>query len=806
MLTSRCLLLLLALATGLGAGRAASLPDAEAKNLDAYNVVWTTPSKDSSESMPCGGHDVGLNVWVENGELLFYMSRSGTFDENNTMLKLGRVRIKLTPNPFAAGGTFHQELKLKEGYIEIQGTSGAASATVKLWVEVGRPVVHVDVQGGEPMNLESWYETWRTADHPLSYNERMQCLSFLRTDPALIPLRTHADTIEPGPAQVLWYHRNDNTDLVFDKDVELENLESVKDKLTNPLKDLTFGGVMTGDDLASAGTTTGTYLSIPFTAWGLKSRSAKTSQSVRLYFYTAQAPSVADWKGGISKIVHADVPDDVAWKKNLDWWSDFWNRSYIFINPGQTNPTDPGWMVGKNYQIFRYTLGCNAYGEYPSKFNGSLFTWDAKLLTGKNGTCQPTPDFRAWGGGSFTAQNQRLVYWPMLKSGDFDMMTPQFEFYVRPLHNAEVASQTYWGHGGAMFTEQISNFGLPVGDGYDMSYGHRGLGPRPTPPDIGTMKNGFLSELFDTVLEFCQMILDAQLYSGQDINRYLPLINSCVDFQDEHYRYENKLLTGQEVDANGHLVLYPSSGNETYKHARNPANVIAALHTVLTSLLALPSTYGTTADRARWQRILNELPPLPFRDKEGHHVIAPAESWDRMNNKNGGAYNQDFSQMYPVFPWHMYGVGKPDLQTAIDTWHFGADSSAQMGVNGWHQSAIFVADLGLTDEAKTMVVTKLTDAKKQRFPTFWGPNFDYTPDFNHAGSAMSALQEMLLQTNGDKIYLEPAWPKDWDVDFKLHAPGQTTVSGQIRGGMLENQKVDPASQANRVSFGPPPQP
>lgn len=39
--------------------------------LDAYNVVWTTPSKDSSESMPCGGGDTGLNVWVEGGDLLF---------------------------------------------------------------------------------------------------------------------------------------------------------------------------------------------------------------------------------------------------------------------------------------------------------------------------------------------------------------------------------------------------------------------------------------------------------------------------------------------------------------------------------------------------------------------------------------------------------------------------------------------------------------------------------------------------------------------------------------------------------------
>ena len=45
--------------------------------------------------MPCGGGDIGMNVWVEEGDVLFYLSRSGTFDENNCLLKQGRFRIRL---------------------------------------------------------------------------------------------------------------------------------------------------------------------------------------------------------------------------------------------------------------------------------------------------------------------------------------------------------------------------------------------------------------------------------------------------------------------------------------------------------------------------------------------------------------------------------------------------------------------------------------------------------------------------------------------------------------------------------------
>ena len=36
-----------------------------AKDYVPADYVWTTQSKNSSESMPCGGHDVGMNVWVE---------------------------------------------------------------------------------------------------------------------------------------------------------------------------------------------------------------------------------------------------------------------------------------------------------------------------------------------------------------------------------------------------------------------------------------------------------------------------------------------------------------------------------------------------------------------------------------------------------------------------------------------------------------------------------------------------------------------------------------------------------------------
>ena len=70
------------------------------------DVVWTTPSNDSTGSMPIGNGDIGANVWVaQNGDLVFYLSKTDAWSENARLLKLGKVRVALTPNPFT-GTTF----------------------------------------------------------------------------------------------------------------------------------------------------------------------------------------------------------------------------------------------------------------------------------------------------------------------------------------------------------------------------------------------------------------------------------------------------------------------------------------------------------------------------------------------------------------------------------------------------------------------------------------------------------------------------------------------------------------------------
>jgi len=749
---------------------------AQHPTLDTYNITWNSQSRNSSESMPCGGGDIGLNVWMENGELLCYLSRSGSFDENNTFLKAGRIRIKLTPNPFEAGSKFTQTLHLEEGYIDISGQKGKQRTDIRVWVDVHHPIAHIEVNSNEALNATATYESWRTANRQLAKAELVSCAGYKG---APVTVTAYRDSISFRDNAVLFSHRNKDDALIFNFTVQQQGLQSVQSQLWNPLQGLTSGGMIWGDNMQPAGTITGKYINTPYTGWQLQSIRPAKQHRVHVLLHTEQASSYEAWTNNLyqqQKSTHA--ADKTAFQQTKAWWQQYWNRSFIFI---ENDTASAEWQTGRNYQLFRYMLGCNAYSTYPTKFNGGLFTYDPVFVNAKYPF---SPDHRNWGGGTFTAQNQRLVYWPMLKNGDFDLMKPQFEFYLRILRNAEIRSQFYWGHSGACFTEQMENFGLPAASEYGWK--------RPPYADPGVEYNSWLEYEWDTVLEFCLMILDMERFSGADISRYLPLIESCLTFFDEHYQYLAKHRGSKALDGEGHLVLYPGSACETYKMTCNSATTVAGLHTLTSRMLELPAHYLPDSTRAQLQGLLKRIPPLSYRNIQGHTTIAPAKTWERINNV-------ETPQLYPVFPYGIFGIGKPGLDTARNTWLYDTTAIKHRSAIGWKQDNIFCARLGLTDTAASYTIEKLKNAAT-RFPAFWGPGFDWTPDHNQGGSGMIGLQEMLMQTDGRKIYLFPAWPRNWNVHFKLHAPYNTTVEGILRDGKITSLKVLPEERANDIEI------
>lgn len=695
------------------------------------DYVWTTQSQNSSGSMPCGGHDVGMNVWVENGDILFYVSKSGMLDENNTLLKAGRFRLNIKGQPFS-GTDFEQRLCLDDGAIYIKGKG----ISIRLWADVYQPKVFVEMNATHKADATLSYESWRYKDRPVTKAECQQG-SYKWNIPA--DCTTFADSIKAAKSSIDFWHTN-RSYTVFDYTVSREGLDAIKDELYNPIGGKTFGGSITMPGFRFTGTSTGTYASTDYKAWHYSATGIRQA-TVSIDLYTGETTSTA-------------LSAKKSKAQSTKWWHQFWQRSFITAE-------GEGAAMARNYELFRYMLGCNAYGEYPTKFNGSLFTFDPVYADPK---CPFTPDFRKWGGGTMTAQNQRLVYWPMLKSGDTDMMKAQFDTYLRMLPNATRRTKFYWNHDGASFSEQIENCGLPN----PTEYGKHKPGDDP-----GMDRNAWLEYQWDTALEFCSMIMQAHKYSGMDIAEYEPLIRQTLIFFDEHYQYVAKKLGVKPLNADGKLMLYPSSGCETYKMAYNPSSVIAALKTVAEQWIEYK---GDSLNN-----ILSRIPPIPLRTIEGDTCIAPAIVWARIQNI-------ETPQLYPVFPWRVYGMGRENLHIAQNTYLKDPHAVEMHSTKGWKQDNIWAACLGLTDEAFKLNKEKLADGP-YRFPAFWDPGYDWAPDCNKGGASMIGLQEMLLQEKPDGgLLLFPAWPKNINAKFRLKATGGRTVEAEIKNGtIIENE-------------------
>lgn len=740
-------------------------------NASVYDVKWNSQSANSSASMPVGGGDVGLNVWVENGELLFYISRSGSFDENNTLLKSGRIRVSFPDNKLKAN--FTQTLNLTKGTCTISGSESGLKSNILIWVDVFKPVIHVEIEHSKATTMKLAYETWRLEDRRTDKKENNQ--NSWKWAPKG-EVKVFKDNISFERSGVTFYHQN-KQQTVFDAVVAQQGLANIKSKLTNPISGLIFGGALYGEDLVTDGISEGKYVNTPYKAYHLKSKKASKKQEFLVALNTKQHQAPLSFKSELqTSAFNASKSAKADYKKTTNWWANFWDKSFITI-PQSADKT--AYQVAKNYNLFRYMLACNAYGKYPTKFNGGLFTVDPVFT---DSTYNFTPDFRNWGGGTHTAQNQRLVYWPMLKSGDADLMKPQFDFYAGMLKNAELRSQFYWNHKGASFTEQIENFGLPN----PAEYGWK----RPEGYDKGMQYNAWLEYEWDTILEFCQMILDARAYQNADIKDYIPLIKSSLSFFDEHYQYLARQRGAKALTAEGKLVLYPGSATETYKMAYNASSTVAGLKTVLTNFLALPDDLLSVDEKQNWSDMLTRVPEISYRTIDGETMISPAVVWERINNT-------ETPQLYPVFPWKIFGLEKPGLDTAINTYFFDADALKFRDSKGWKQDNIWAARLGLTSEATKYTFAKLKDSDR-RFPAFWGPGFDWTPDHNWGGSGMIGLQEMLLQDVDNKILLFPAWPKNIDVHFKLHAPKQTVVEAELKNGKVNIIKVTPESRRKDI--------
>jgi hypothetical protein len=720
------------------------------RTLEAFNVVWDSPGRDASGSMPIGNGVVGLNVWVEqDGDLLFYVARVDAWSECERLLKLGRVRVSFSPNPFVKGKPFRQSLLLREGRIAVTAGDPGREVDISLVVDAGRPDILLECHSAAPVEVTAAVESWRAEKRELTDPAELESAWVVRDAPAEVRKREaweSADVFGDDPRAVVWYHRNEHS--VVPLTLAHQGLAGIAGRFHDPLLQRTFGGRMTSPELRKTG---------PGTMSGKDLKRA----TIRIATHSAQTGTVSDWIGEIRKRTDSEGNPDAVRKETAAWWEAFWSRSWIFVD-GDPGPQS---LVTRSYILQRWMIACASRGSFPPKFNGSIFTVEPKFTEG-----QPfNADWRKWGG-CYWWQNTRLPYYPMLASGDFDLMSPLFDFYESVAPGCRARAGLYYRADGVYFPETMTTFG---------TYGNADYGWDRTGKEPSVVDNPWWRWAWQQSLELADLMLDYAAYSG-DVKflaeRALPMAGDALRYYDTRF--------GR--DGRGRLRISPAQALETYQRdVTNDMPSVAGLRTVCDALLSLPPGIGTPEDRAFWQRMSGSVPDLPNREIGGHPASSPAEKFlDKRSNV-------ETPELYGVFPFRTTGLGKPGFAPAVEAYRHRVDRSHV----GWTQDGLFAALLGLTDDAREDLVARSRNSNSAfRFPAMWGPNFDWLPDQDHGSNLMTLLQLMLIQCDGDRIRLLPAWPRKWNVSFKLHAPKRTTVECVFRNGAVERLVVNPDSR------------
>lgn len=435
---------------------------------------------------------------------------------------------------------------------------------------------------------------------------------------------------------------------------------------------------------------------------------------------------------------------------------------------GSDNPLKGSYIVSRGYALQRYVTACAGRGAYPIKFNGSIFTVEGFEKGKSRG-----PDYRKWGPG-YWWQNTRLPYISMCTSGDFEMTDPLYKMYCKDLlEYHKHRTQRHTGHNGIYVPECIYFWGEMFAE----TYGRTPFEER----EDKLQDNRYHKWEWVSGPELTFMMLDRYEHTLDEAflrDTILPFANEITTFFIEHYK----------TDANGKLVMHPSQALETWWECTNPMPETAGLHAITDRMLSLPERLTTPGQRAFWQKAKRMFPDLPTREVNGVKMYAPAEKFAMCKNS-------EVPELYAVFPFRQSSFEQENVQLGIEA----LNHRGPKGYQGWRQDSIFMAYLGLAEQAqKDLIGRAKTKHVGSRFPAFWGPNMDWIPDQDHGGVLMKTFQSMILQSEGEKIFLLPAWPKDWNAEFKLHAPYKTIVEGRVENGNLIDLKVTPESRRKDI--------
>ena len=713
------------------------------EKIHDYAFQYDGAMDDAMQSLPIGNGDIGANVWLsKEGDVHVLVSKTDSWSELYRLLKPAHVVLKMQPNPFVNGA--HFDLSIANGTLDVS----CGNNLLQVYVDAFAPCIRLSLDTEQPVDTRIEFVNYRS--EPIDPKDDFSNY-FMRFGVSNIIESADIITVTPngGVAQI---HRNHQS--CYEFSLKNQDMEGYIGREKDPLLGRTFGaGVYSSNMLADGD--------------GL---SAKKSTKIQasIFVNTTFTECVAEFTDSLDALYGRYGEATLqSFANHVQSWAQFWKKAYIYAEGDEEAE-----LITKAFLYQRYITHCADRGNAPIKFNGSLFTADTMQNFAGN------YDARRWGAPYWT-QNTRIIYWYLLNMGDYDAMAPMLDMYLNIVPVSRFRCHTYFGHDGILIPETVSYFGLYANPNYGfkdaqgMRYRENG-----EKVPVGEPCNTFIRYHYNGMLEISYMMLKYLEASGDVVRR-----DKIFEFVEQSLRF----FDCRFEKVNGKMVMTPVSALETVKLCVNDTPNVAGL-TAICKKIAETSDVPNSLKKLA-ESMYPTLPEIPIKDCGEGTVIASCET-----QISDEAQNVENPELYTVFPYDLYGVGKDGLDTARRTYY-----KRECRLDGcWSQDPVDAVLLGMEDEAIRHLLrqSKMTD-KRALFPAFWGPNFDETPDQDHGDMTSLCFLFMLLQANGKTYKAFPLWPKKWNVRFRLPLRHDTYICGEQINGVQTVREESLLNKENR---------
>jgi len=451
---------------------------------------------------------------------------------------------------------------------------------------------------------------------------------------------------------------------------------------------------------------------------------------------------------------------------NRVWWHEFWQRAgYMKI----ASQDGAGEYMENLRTLYLYSAEAQSGSEYPGSQAGVGDMFSA------------VPE-HMWDPGAFWHWNLRMQVAANLSAGVPELNAPYFNLYRENLGSIEKWTTSHMDGRPGICVPETMRF-----NGRGIEFENWGKDS----PGIAfncdsAYKSYYNARTISTGAEIALWIWQQYLATNdrEFLARNFPVMVAAARF----------LLSYEMPGKDGLSHTSPSNAHETQWDMTDPTTDLAAREALYKATLAAGDVLGgETALKTQLRAALGRIPPLPrteagtartlltaSADAEGKDVIAASytPAAESKNVENIG--------LEPVWPYDLIGDSSPMFDLARRTYLHRPYPTNQ----DWSYDPIQAARLGLRDEVGTTL-----RALTEHYQTFingfanWGGK---TGEFyvEQQGVVAAALQEALVQDYDGVIRINPAFPKEWDVDGQVAVRGKTRVDAELGGGVVRRVVIE----------------